>query len=86
MPSPIDLLMESLHKHNALTALKIGKNYLSYQLLFDRARQLTNCILEEVGRPFRIGILGDRSLSVYLGTLASLLLGVTFVPLHKIFL
>jgi amino acid adenylation domain-containing protein len=62
-----------------------GKTY-SYGELETKARQLAAAIISEGrGRPERVGIFAYRSETAYVGTLATLFAGGTFVPLNPTF-
>lgn len=65
-------------------ALVVGQNEWTYKELFSTASRWANCIKENCDNK-RVGIFGYKSETSYIGVLASLLAGATFVPLNPNF-
>jgi amino acid adenylation domain-containing protein len=67
-------------------ALCIGARTWTYGELEEKARVWAHALVDSLDhRPARVGILGYRSELSYVGTLAALLAGATFVPLNPSF-
>jgi amino acid adenylation domain-containing protein len=64
-------------------ALSIGRQHWSYAQIEELARRwAARLMIVTGGQPARIGVLGYKSLTSYVGILASLFAGATYVPLN----
>ena len=64
-------------------ALSIGQQQWTYAQIEDLARLWAAQLIEVTGgQPARVGVLGHKSLTSYVGILASLFAGATYVPLN----
>ena len=64
-------------------ALSIGQQQWTYAQIEELARRwAAQLIVVTGGQPARIGVLGYKSLTSYVGILASLFAGATYVPLN----
>lgn len=67
-------------------ALSVRGTTLTYSELEFRSRAWAATLHQALGRfPSRVGVFGYRSLTTYIGTLASTMVGATFVPLNATF-
>lgn len=67
-------------------ALSIGKEKWTYSEIEHTARCWANTLLKNTsGRMLRVGVFGNKSYEVYVGVLASLFSGATYVPLNQKF-
>src|SRR3990167_4968482 len=78
-------ISDACDKYSNLPALKVKGEILSYKQLYQSAAQLANCIKSKTIYSKNIGILSNRSKTTYIGTLACLFAGYSFVPLNKNF-
>jgi len=76
----------SFRKHPDAPALVLGNDTYSYSEMEGIAKRWSSVLLEATnGKPSRVGILGYRSQTSYLGVLACMFAGATFVPLNPRF-
>ena len=68
-------------------AIQVQNAALTYAELIGQAKTVAHALLSLTNSPklAKIGIFGRRSLSCYVGTLASLMTGAAFVPLNPRF-
>lgn len=67
-------------------SLVVKDHTLSYRDVEETARRWAAALVERrLGRPKRVGVFAYRSEVAYIGTLASLFSGATFVPLNRTF-
>jgi amino acid adenylation domain-containing protein len=77
---------ESCKNYPDAVALVLDQRSWTYAEIDDTARRWASRLLDATGgHPSRIGVLGYRSETSYLGTLASLFAGAAFVPLNPRF-
>lgn len=86
---PADLLtafQESVQRHAKRTALVLSEEHISYGSLDMLARRWAEALLfGGTRKPQRVGILASRNRVSYVGPLAALYAGATFVPLNPRF-
>lgn len=77
---------ESCRKYPDAVALALAQRAWTYAEIDETARRWASRLLDATdGRPRRVGVLGYRSETSYLGTLASQFAGAAFVPLNPRF-
>jgi amino acid adenylation domain-containing protein len=78
--------LEAAARHPGNLALTVGKHALRYAELDETAQRWAAALLDRLERqPQRVGILAYRSPVSYIGVLATLMAGATFVPLNPNF-
>lgn len=78
--------LHTASKYGNNIALVVRDRSLTYSELDSIARGWGGAILDALGRPAeRIGVFGHRSVTSYVGSLAALMAGATFVPLNSSF-
>lgn len=75
------LFVSSVSNYPNFPALIVKNKSLSYQELNTRTLQVAYYLNQDPNN--QIGIFGSKSLSIYLGVLATLAVGKTYVPLNK---
>lgn len=79
-------VLHNVARNPAATALVIGTRTWSYAEIDRLARKWAACILDGCGsRPKRVGVFAQRNETAYIGVLAALYAGATFVPLNRKF-
>lgn len=79
-------LERSCRRYPDAVALVLDKRNWTYAEIDRTARRWASCLLDAAGgRPRRVGVLGYRSETSYVGVLASLFAGAAFVPLNPRF-
>ncbi|KNB52382.1 amino acid adenylation domain-containing protein [Streptomyces caatingaensis] len=73
----------SARRHPGRPALELGGRVWTYAELDETVRRWSAALLAAADRPWRIGVLGHRSLVTYAGFLAGLGAGATVVPLNR---
>lgn len=82
----IEYLELSFRKHPDAPALVLGSDTFTYSDMEGIAKCWASVLVEAArGKPKRVGILGYRSKTSYLGTLACMFAGAAFVPLNPRF-
>jgi amino acid adenylation domain-containing protein len=85
MKTLVDLLQRSRFQHAEVPAVKFGKLTLTYSQLLMKAEKVAACVSYLVGKQARVGIVGQRNLSVYPGIVGSILSGSVYVPINPKF-
>lgn len=80
-----DLLRRSRFQYAEVPAVKFGTPTLTYSQLLMKAEKVAACLSYLVGKQSRIGIVGQRNLSVYPGIAGSILSGMVYVPVNPKF-
>lgn len=79
--NPVVPIRASASAHSERLAISVGGDEISYGELIDRASRLATK-LSALGSGGRVGILATRSIHTYVGILAALWAGKTYVPLN----
>jgi len=85
-PAFLKKVMESFTKHADRTALICGNQKFTYGELFTKATELSKTLGDSGIEPGdRVAIFGERAPADYIGILATLLCGASYVPLNSQF-
>lgn len=75
-------LFEKMSSFGDITAIKLGEKNISYSFLNKRSLQVAALVEKEKFLYKPIGIIGQRNLSAYIGIVASVYSGQTYIPIN----